>query len=434
VTAHKLATLSWVFLVVLLVFGQNTLFAQSQRDCGPLSPTSSVRPAGESPCSDTHFLSDIDFQAKQGTPASIELSIDRFIGDPAKLLENGFLEPKAKLKIVMKGDSRGQLSEIKFNGTPLRPFVPASTWTLHEFDVPVERINFRSEPLVVDGRPQPMVLPANEVVVSMIGGSLIGDWVSLEIKVARPVLLIHGIMSNKETWNKWTSDGGFLKRTGLPVEPIDVGPLDTIESNAEKISKRVADLNQLWKVDSLTLVGHSKGGLEARLAAENGKSVSTVIMVGTPNEGSPAVDGIVELLSNEFFKSPRGVLEQLLPKNMLEFNKKHGAVSKVEYIAIAGDFVSNCKPGETQADTYCEKNRELAAIVGQGDLVVSLRSVYSLPYALNLPPITSKSDIGCPFDSAAAENPNCAAVHVSLLHSETLFLRLKPFIGKPVSD
>jgi pimeloyl-ACP methyl ester carboxylesterase len=416
----------------LFAFGQKPP-KQAPRDCGTLTPISTIRPDKDPPCSDSRFFSDVDFNAKQRLPVTVNLDISRYIGDPAALAESGFLDPIAKLRMVMKGECVGQLSEIRFNGVTVNGrtgVCPGKEWKMYEFEVPAAIINFPKE---AGGTGK------NTVGINPIAGSVTGDWISLEVKVARPALLVHGIFSGPGTWAKWTDQGGFLQKTGLPFNAIDLGTAETIEANAEKIAGYVEKLKLTWNVDKITVIGHSKGAIDSRLFAENSGTVSQLIMIGAPNEGTPIAELLEEVAKNaeieEYVKSLAPGLNQLSQKNMIEFNRKHSANPSVAYIAIGGDFSPNCKIDKTGDNGTCQMNLAMFSIVGRGDLWVPLRSVYSLSYANNLPAITSKADLGCQFlFRIGTDGEPCEAVHIRLLESERLFLSLKPFIGKPVSE
>src|ERR1044072_379635 len=428
----------YIFLLILLfcvtASGQRSAEPPT-RDCGPRSPESPVRPAFEFPCSDSRFFSDTGFTAKQHFPATADLNVDRFIGDPALLLENKFLEPVAKLKMAMKGECLGQLTMVKFNNALLRHATcPGKEWKVYEFDVPASLIDF---PRKGGGENK------NEIKVDPIAGSVTVDWMTLEIKVARPVLLIHGLSGGSGSWARWTGKDGFLQKTGLPSYQIDLGLADTIEANAAEIIPKIEELKKTWKVDKITLIGHSKGGLDARLAAENNRSVSQVIMIGTPNGGTPLADLANEII-NEIIKDipfaeiakwwAPGV-EQLSVKNVTEFNKAHKANPQVNYVSIAGDYTPNCKSDENKPNAPGEINLILSKLIGKGHLWVPVDSVYALPYANNLPPLTSKSNLACQYVvSFVEEDASCDAVHINLLRSESLFNQLKDIIGKPVSE
>lgn len=113
-----------------------------------------------------------------------------------------------------------------------------------------------------------------------------------------PVLLIHGYASDKSTWSKWED---LLKKDGITFYPITFYKSDDKCGSAADHAKELnLQVQQILKNMTTTgsspkqvnVVGHSKGGLDARVFLANNsysanKAVANLIMIGTPNRGSP---------------------------------------------------------------------------------------------------------------------------------------------------
>jgi uncharacterized alpha/beta hydrolase family protein len=111
------------------------------------------------------------------------------------------------------------------------------------------------------------------------------------------VLLIHGYASDASAWTKWED---LLKKDGIPFYPITFYKSDDkcgsaadhakeLNTQVQQILKNMTTASSSKKVN---LVGHSKGGLDARVflansTFTNNKAISNLIMIGTPNAGSP---------------------------------------------------------------------------------------------------------------------------------------------------
>ena len=104
-----------------------------------------------------------------------------------------------------------------------------------------------------------------------------------------PVLLIHGLLSNPDTWNTMKDR---LEREGYIVESWDYAPgPETATGNINIYAKRLKNhIESDYKdVEKLDIVAHSMGGLITRayLKHENGNTkIRKFIMIGTPNNGS----------------------------------------------------------------------------------------------------------------------------------------------------
>ncbi|MGZ5548161.1 MAG: esterase/lipase family protein [Nitrososphaeraceae archaeon] len=104
-----------------------------------------------------------------------------------------------------------------------------------------------------------------------------------------PVLLIHGYMADASVWNKWVE---LLKKDGIPTYPITFKQSDdkcgSAAEHAKELSKIIGQIKDETGQNKVNIVGHSKGGLDARVyLANDTKDVANLVMIGTPNAGSP---------------------------------------------------------------------------------------------------------------------------------------------------
>jgi len=155
----------------------------------------------------------------------------------------------------------------------------------------------------------------------------------------RPVVMVHGMNSNADTWAAYQS---FLTAAhpgwkGFAIDTMDTSssPPFTIAKNATKLAAFVDTVQRgqnAWQVD---LVGHSMGGLISRsyisdLMPTNGgvRAVDRLVMLGTPNAGSPCAD----LLSTS-------VTYQLRTDVMATFNALHAERQGVPFSVAVGDWM-----------------------------------------------------------------------------------------------
>src|SRR5918994_825159 len=106
-----------------------------------------------------------------------------------------------------------------------------------------------------------------------------------------PVLLIHGYVEDAAIWKNWEE---LLKKDGIQFFTITFKDSDdkcgSAEQHAKELEKRVQDIKQQSGAQKVNIVGHSKGGLDARVFLDitDTKDVANLIMIGTPNAGSLA--------------------------------------------------------------------------------------------------------------------------------------------------
>jgi hypothetical protein len=76
----------------------------------------------------------------------------------------------------------------------------------------------------------------------------------------------------------------------MSFHPDDV--CGTAEHNSEEIAQIVQEVKRMTLQTQVNIVAHSKGGLDAKLylAKSGTHDVANLIMIGTPNKGSPFAD------------------------------------------------------------------------------------------------------------------------------------------------
>jgi uncharacterized alpha/beta hydrolase family protein len=108
-----------------------------------------------------------------------------------------------------------------------------------------------------------------------------------------PVLLIHGYAEDAAVWKKWED---MFRKDGIQFFTITFKDSDdkcgSAEQHAKELEKRVQDIKQQSGAQKINIAGHSKGGLDARVFLDitDTKDVANLIMIGTPNAGSPAAE------------------------------------------------------------------------------------------------------------------------------------------------
>jgi pimeloyl-ACP methyl ester carboxylesterase len=106
------------------------------------------------------------------------------------------------------------------------------------------------------------------------------------------VLLVHGLGEDASMWKKWEE---LLTNDGIQYHTITFQESDdkcgTALSHAVELGKRVDEILSNNPSGQVNIVGHSKGGIDARVYLANGTlSVANLIMIGTPNNGTPMAE------------------------------------------------------------------------------------------------------------------------------------------------
>jgi pimeloyl-ACP methyl ester carboxylesterase len=186
------------------------------------------------------------------------------------------------------------------------------------------------------------------------------DELTKNLKVApKPLVLVHGLWSNWRAWESWQNilttthsydwkafpvgeraDKGLMNTGG---EFLSTGPTNGIFENSQQVGKYIRYAQEdrnAWHVD---VVAHSMGGLIARHyihafmppSPDGRPQVSHLVMLGTPNMGSPCAD-VMNFTFEMLGKSVEAV-RQLKPSVVEEFNRVTTNRKGVKFSVLAGD-------------------------------------------------------------------------------------------------
>jgi len=198
-------------------------------------------------------------------------------------------------------------------------------------------------------------------------GELMGESNPITV-LPRPVVLVHGFISNWRVWNSYLQPNGFLDSLGLKgfavgdgqvagvlntgVITNPVGHTNTIAQNAEVLGEYISNVKKQTGAEMVDLVVHSMGGMISRYYIDRlmqERDVAQLIMLGSPMGGSdcavlPAALGFFLPASIEIRESyMRGVFnQQITHRKGIEFYNLGG-------VAIKDAFKSPCT--DTPNDT-----------------------------------------------------------------------------------
>jgi triacylglycerol esterase/lipase EstA (alpha/beta hydrolase family) len=114
---------------------------------------------------------------------------------------------------------------------------------------------------------------------------------------ALPVILIHGYNEPPSVWSQWQHrlDADGIRFCTVSFSDDECG---SALDHSHELSQIVQQVKSWTPHNKVNMVGHSKGGLDARkyLADSGTNDVANLIMIGTPNSGDP--------LANEVLSTP----------------------------------------------------------------------------------------------------------------------------------
>jgi uncharacterized alpha/beta hydrolase family protein len=191
-----------------------------------------------------------------------------------------------------------------------------------------------------------------------------------------PVLLIHGYLADASTWKRWED---LLKKDGIQYFPITFYKSDdkcgTAADHAKELSKQIQQIQNTTGSKQVNIVGHSKGGLDARVYLFNNSKenvVANLIMIGVPNAGSPLAQ------SSNICKP---AVDDLKPGAA---DTKVGANTNTKYYTIAGDWNPSLLLNCPQLNWLPAEEAGYLQLPKPNDGLVPLSSVESQGYFHNL--------------------------------------------------
>ncbi|HEU4446524.1 MAG TPA: alpha/beta fold hydrolase [Nitrososphaeraceae archaeon] len=182
-----------------------------------------------------------------------------------------------------------------------------------------------------------------------------------------PVILIHGYAQDRTVWNTWVRWLGEDNFSNIhPIKFQHDDECGSAQEHAAELSVIIDRILEHTGHNQVNIVGHSKGGLDARayLATDTDK-VANLIMIGTPNAGSPAAFW-------DITNCPAGSSRDLLPGSPATRVEDHP--ENTNYFTIVGNWLP---------DAWCPiglvwfPDGGSCIIVGEDDGLVGVQSVRS---------------------------------------------------------
>ena len=118
-------------------------------------------------------------------------------------------------------------------------------------------------------------------------------------KTKYPVLLVHGAgFRDLKLPLYWGRIPGVLQDHGAEVFFGGQDAWGSTRENAKMLVQRIEELCRQTGSEKLNLIAHSKGGLEARMAASSlgaGDRIASITTIATPHHGSRTISRLFRL-------------------------------------------------------------------------------------------------------------------------------------------
>ena len=122
-----------------------------------------------------------------------------------------------------------------------------------------------------------------------------------KLQLKYPIVLVHGLgaLGTMGPFEYFYKIPAWLSEHQNRFHIVNLSFWHSIEHRAEELNKAMV---KIFPGEKVNLIGHSMGGLDARLFTtrfDQGARVASVTTVGTPNRGTAIVDHFLELFLND---------------------------------------------------------------------------------------------------------------------------------------
>jgi hypothetical protein len=249
-----------------------------------------------------------------------DIPIRRYVGDVNKARNIGTLSQTAIVKLAAWDvDSFAQcpeVDEVFLNGHNIGTLQGTSnTWAMTNLSIPIQYINFPAIPGTIGHNSLKIKINTNQCLKYF---STEIDWAKITFEAGPVVVFVHGINPSGNDWNSFKAkmdSEGIVSDSSiqLPYDDFDKqGMRDPIMCNSAKydsVKKNQTDIIDNLKriairygTGDLTMVGHSKGGMDGKAAIFKLKNSPPSIIVG--NTGVTSVQEPITIQSLVTINTP----------------------------------------------------------------------------------------------------------------------------------
>ena len=242
---------------------------------------------------------------------------------------------------------------LSSDGTPRKLGSGNNTWSTPSINVPIEFIKFPMKQGSTTTSPKAENIIEIEVdVPNTTYWAVECDWVSIEIQnKIRPLVLVRGFGASSggssalNAMDTWKEFGEFLQKDGIPHHIAEtIEKCGSIATNAQKIDDEVNLAKKIFGVDKVNLIGHSKGGLDARAYLRISNNAQNLVQMGTPNHGTGFASEILFCNPAGINLKPEWLAENFNFQNSNQNQPLYASETKIPiYQIISNDdfYVSN---------------------------------------------------------------------------------------------
>lgn len=191
-------------------------------------------------------------------------------------------------------------------------------------------------------------------------------------KTKYPILLVHGIFwRDWQFFNYWGRIPRELIKNGATIYYGNQHSATSMEICANELKEQILDIIEKEKCEKVNIIGHSKGGLDARYAISClgiHKNVASLTTIGTPHKGCKFVDHLLGKLPDKFVLS--------LSKKYNSMYLRLGDKTPDFYSSIYDLTTSKCKE-------FNEKVPNKEGVVYQS-VASKMSSMFSAGFPLNI--------------------------------------------------
>lgn len=250
-------------------------------------------------------------------PIAFEIPITRHVGElkedgtlrhADELIHAGFLSPTLTLLVPVYDVDGGptgspgrspEVDRVLFNGEEIGTLTGANdAWTVNRFEVDIRRVRFPSLPDVGGGPPTAAI---NTIEVRVDTANPGTDtwctavaWGSASFKAMSPIVLVHGngAAEGNRGYGRQFINAGFTKdldEQHLLYDTSVALQTGTIEGGGAQLASQIPGVATRFGVDSVHIVAHSKGGLDARAFLAGHRTDTAVLSLttlGAPHDGT----------------------------------------------------------------------------------------------------------------------------------------------------
>lgn len=223
-----------------------------------------------------------------------QVNPDGTLIDPSKMVNNGVISQQAVLRFPVFDIDSGanfpnvapEVDRILFNGKFQKVLSGVNNqWTDDSIVIPIDLVKFGQ---------------TNEITVEIDTANtseawcMAVDWVAIEMDVAAPYVLAHGINSDLTTWDDANSPGVLarLDDFGVLYTRFSVTSNGRSANNARQLRTNITRFLEPLEAKKVNVIAHSKGGLDTQALQALGPDfeILSLSTLSTPHLGSSAAD------------------------------------------------------------------------------------------------------------------------------------------------